>query len=432
MINVLKSKFWAIEKILTKHLPPEAIVYLLPLRFRIARYYFDPRNSSCKDGRQKALRYLELAGSRRKDTAEVFELDRQARQSIASGTPLTTEMSVDVLRTLLAQKPSELTSNARCFREFGRFRVAAVFRALLLLRSVLDNIALRQDYGKRHDAILLEIIANDFCQAVIEKPGVIQGPVSKTLGLQLKHASEWSLDRKISIFVDADTSVKQRQALPLQGSTVKIQGPSNRTSNLSDLDTDTAAVVGYSGPDSLVCPVERVDVSMYSHHTVRKLRENSRADVVKDVQFPVICTIGSKNRPEFNFMVSEYGAVYSNIRNESFGSFFNTGVDLFLWVLAAGASRVVVTNFDMFVNQAYPSGYIAKSSEDMLERDAETFRVKREMIGGEFDMHDPSHQYSIYKCFKHHNEIQYDSVLDGIVFNPLSDYINEIEDLYGP
>lgn len=425
MIHILKPFYDYVEKYITIYLPPEAVAYLLPVRFRIAVQL------SLRGDKAKALRYINGVCRRRKDLAEVFERDMNFRQSDSSNAPLTAEMPEDILRELLAQDPVRLEESAKNFSQLSRFRVAAVFRALLLLRAALDNITSGQDDGKQHDAILLEIAANDFCQAILEKPAVIRGSVRKTLLGQLRHASDWSLNRKISVFMDDKAQSSQQQEQPLREKSVRIQGPSNRPSDLSELETDTTAVIGYAGPDSLVCPVARIDVSIYLTHKVLKLYESGRLHVLNDVGLAVVSIRSEGYRAMFDAVISDYNAIYSNIRTESCNSHTNGGVELFLWVIGAGASCVAITNFDMFTNPSYPSGYISFQSEEKLERSETTWRINKEAAVMDFFTHDPSQQYSIYKCFHPHDEISYDSVLDSIVSAPLSAYIEELEALYG-
>lgn len=425
MIQILKSFYGHVEKYMVIYLPPEVVAYLLPVRFRIAV------RLSLRGDKAKALRYINGVCRRRKDLAEVIERDMQFRQSDSTNGPLTADMSEDVLRGLLAQDPVRLGQSASNFSQLSRFRVAAVFRALLLLRSALDNIASGQDHGKQHDAILLEIAANDFCQAILEKPAVITGSTRETLLGQLRHASDWSLDRKISVFMDDKAQSSQQQEQPLREKSVRIQGPSNRSSDLSELETDATAVIGYAGPDSLVCPVARIDVSMYLTHKVLKLHQDNRLDVLNDVGLAVVSVRAEKYRAMCDAVISEYNAIYSNIRTKSCDSQTNGGVELFLWVIGAGASRVAITNFDMFTNPSYPSGYISFQAEEKLERSETTWRINKDATVMDFFTHDPSQQYAIYKCFHPHDEISYDSVLDGIISAPLSAYIEELEALYG-
>jgi hypothetical protein len=230
--------------------------------------------------------------------------------------------------------------------------------------------------------------------------------------------------------MDDKAQSSQKREQPLREKSVRIQGPSNRPSNLSELETDATAVIGYAGPDSLVCPVAWIDISMYLTHKVLKLYESNRLDVLNDVGLAVVSIRAERYRAMCDAVISEYNAIYSNIRTKSCDSQTNGGVELFLWVIGAGASRVAITNFDMFTNPSYPSGYISFQAEEKLERDETTWRINKEAAVMDFFSHDPSQQYAIYKCFQPHDEISYDSVLDGIVSAPLSAYIEELEALY--
>lgn len=425
MIQRLKSLYLQIEKYAAASLPPEVVPYLLPVRFRIALMYANAGD------RMKSQRYIDSVCRRRPEIAEVFERDTYMSESGVSGTPLTADLTDAALRALLEQEPRQLAEGTRNLYLLGRVRVAAVFRALLLLRMAMDNIACGQDHGQRHDGLLLEVSANDFCAAITEKLAAIKAPVRERLLEQLKQTSQWDLDRKISVFIDKKAPEQGSQESPVRGKTVMIQGPSNRPSDLADHTADATAVVGYYGPGSLVRPIERVDVSMYLTHKLRKLNNDDQLDIMNDVRLPVVSLREDKSRALCDTVVAKYNATYSNVRIENCRSLLNGGVELFLWVLGAGPSSVVITNFDMFTNTSYPSGYIAYRPEERLHRDESSWQMREGEAVLAFVSHDPSQQYAVYRCFRQHDEIKYDSVLDGIISNPFSAHIEELEALYG-
>lgn len=432
MLQSLKSHFFKVEKAMATCLPPEVLAYVLPLRFRIARHYAGTGSFVGKGSRHKALRYFDQICRRKKYIAEVFERDREIRETGRHEVPIVSALSDETLRTLLAQHPSRLSDAARNLNKFGMFRIAAVFRAVLLLRSALDHIATGQNNGKREDAIVLEILGNDWCQCIIDKPGIMHDADRDRLIQAVGEAAEWTLDRKISVFIDDKSTKDEKPNLILKDQTVTIQGPSSRVSDLADVTTDAIAIVGYAGPESLVTPVETVDVSTYTVHQLRELKKSNRLDVLRDVRHAAVSVVlEDQARALLEEIESEYDLKRSEVRYESCGSRTNGGVRLFHYVMGAGAARVYVTNFDMFTNPSYPKGYFTNRPEELLERDADTFRVKRETMADNFSIHDPSHQYALYKVFRDHDEITYDRTLDDIISAPLGNYIDQLERQYG-
>ena len=425
MMGTYRFLYSKLEKHAATHLSPEVVAHLLPVRFRIAFFY------ASSGDRTKAQRYINSVCRRKPEIAEMFEHDKNMNASRTLGTPLTAELTDAAIKALLDQETRRLAESTRNLHLLGRVRIAAVFRALLLLRKAMDNIATGRDHGKGHDSILLEIVANDFCQAIMEKPAAIKAPIRERLLEQLGQTSQWDLERKVSVFIDENAPAGRSQDPPLRGKTVMIQGPSNRPSDLEGLAADATAVVGYYGAESLVRSVERVDVSLYPTHKVRKLNNDGRLDIMKDVPLVLLSLREEKNRALCDSVVANYNAQYSNIRLKSCNSTINGGVELFLWVLSADPSCVIITNFDMFTNPSYPSGYIANRPEDRLERDESSWQMKQGEAAIAFVNHDPSQQYSVYKCFHEHDAIRYDSVLDNIISNPLSAHIEELEALYG-
>lgn len=427
MIKKLKTVYIErVEKPISQHFPAWAVVLLLPIRFNI------PLNMTVKGDPEKAVRYIDLVCRRRKDISAVLELDKQCRGLGKSGLHICETLSDKALEALLAEKPAQLSSLAKSLSSLGRFRVAAVLRAILLLRLAMDNNASGKGAGQRYDTTLLEISVNDFCRVIIDRTTVVEDDVMKQVRHQVREVSTWPLDRKISTFIDKNAKTDLDRAAHLRGKSVKIQGPSSRPSDLDDLSADFTAVVGYAGEESLVRPVKRIDLSMYLPHKIRQLDGKGRLEVLQDVGLFVISRRPNEDGAELCDAVLEtYDGVYSSIRAANCHSIFNGGVEFFLWMIAAGASKIGITNFDMFTNPVYPSGYVANRPERMLERDEGTWRMKAEVVTGTFTSHDPSQQFSIYKIFADCDGIKYDQVLRDIVSKPLSSYIEKLESLYG-
>lgn len=414
-------QFYA-EKLATMILPAHALTYVLPFRFRFAVRIHE------RGSHAKMVRYLKLATERREDLRELFRLGLQSPDLNGADKPLTEHLSDDALKRLLSWKPEALLGAIKDMSDIGLLRVAAVFRAIVLLRSTLDYFASENGHRKSFEAMILEIIESDVCKAIIDRPEVIKANRDILLS-EIQDARKWSFERKMSVFVGESVYATYQNERPLRDKSIKIQGPSNRASDVSNVDTDLIGVVGYSGPGSLVAPVKQVDVSIYFLHKLRTLQQEGRLDILDDVGLAVF-PHRLRDVAEVAEAASNYNCVFSNIQGETGNSRFNAGVHLFLWVLAAGASRVVVTNFDMFINANYPKGYIAFGSKNRSAGREDSWQLDTGARMTGFATHNPSQQYAIYKCFRGYDNVKYDSFLDEIVSHPLSAYLTELERLY--
>lgn len=383
-----------------------------------------------RDDPAAAVRCLKRLAATSPEIAALLRIDEQLQSGAIPADAIADAMPIPVLQAFVTTGIAPLRHAAKAFNALGCLRLGGALRALVLLRVAAANIASGEDRGWQHEAVLLEIAANDHCARFMARPEVMPEACRTALQEELQAVAGWSLARKVSVLVGQDSPAMPALRARMAGRSLRFQGPSSRSSDLDDTPADLTCVVGYSGPGSLARPVDSIGVSLYKKHKIAAMRGDGLLHHMADVQVPVLNPEDLRQERAFYAdLIEKYGASLTNVRWASLNSQMNAGTELFVWMLNCGASSVSVSHLDLFLNRTYPPGYLA-GGKAQASRDGPGWQMEEWSQLKSFGYHEPSQQFAIYRAFHPHREVAYDGILDAIVEKPFSAYASALEDGY--
>ena len=416
-----RASRWGRE--LAYHLPLPVAVRLAPSPLQPIHLYLNRSEPAT------ALEYLRVAAEHRPEIRCLLTVDEHLRSATVSGPSAVEAIPTEVFDTLMTCRLDDLHHSARAFNRLGCLRVGGMLRALLLLRLATGNIRGGRDHGWAHDAILLELGQNDYCAAFLERLAKSGDAAHGALKAQAQGTADWDMPRKLAACIDRSAEKSAGHPRSLSGARVRLQGPSQRDSDLAGEAVDMVFTIGYSGPQSLSTAITRAHGSFYRPYKLRAMRSRKQLGCLRELEIAVVTQKGWNLLPPEAFAGA--GIVCSGVRQRFAFGFLNGGVEALVWVLGAGVSSVSVSHLDLFLNRAYPGGYLPSPFQTRgLRDDGATWQTQEWTTLAVFSDHEPSQQFAIFKSFRQHPQVRYDSVLDGIVAQPFSAYAEALENTY--
>lgn len=408
---------------LAYRLPLALVARLAPSPMRMISFYLAKADSP------RALQYLDHLVRISPEVGCLMRLDERLRRGSISGVDLVDSIPSSILRKLNSYKDVHLNDAARAFNRLGCLRLGGALRGLLLIKLVQQRFRSPAKQGWELDALLLEVSANDYSRRLFSRPELWEDGLDRQVQdrIELLRCSDMLV--KLRVFVDSERLPCGEHEASLSGLSVLLQGPSRRESNLAGTPCDVVGTIGYSGAGSLARLVEGRHVSFYRPYKIRAMIAEGLTERFNDVDLAVVTKRGL-GVLEAQF-TPECRVACSKVR-ERFGlGFLNGGTEFLIWLLACDLNRLFVTNVDLFLNPAYPVGYLPSNyQKSHLSKDAAQWQTQSWATLMVFGDHEPSQQYSIYKAFHGYDSVVYDSMLDAIVSAPFSAYAEALEDAY--
>ena len=408
---------------LALRLPLRLAVHLAPSPLRPIHVYLN------RDQPATALEYLGVAAEHHPEIRGLLAVDEALQSGAVSG-PLAVEaIPNEVFGRLVTCRLEDLHQSARAFNRLGCLRIGGMIRALLLLRLATGHIRDGRDHGWAHDVILLELAQNDYFSVLMERLEKSGDPADRALKAQVQETAGWDLSRKLTSYIDRRAEKSNGHPRSLSGARVRLQGPSKRDSNLANEPVDLVLTMGYLGPDALPRAITGPHGSFYRSMQLQALHYRNELGLLRELEIAVVDQRGWNRLPLES--VAGAAVVCSGVRPEFAFASLNGGPEALIWVLGAGASCVSVSHLDLFLNRAYPGGYYYDAWQKRgLRRDGATWLKGLWTTLADFGAHQPSQQFAIYRSFRQHPEVRYDSVLDSIVAQPFSAFAEALEKTY--